>query len=132
MRQVRPYLMGASCDQIHFHQCQTILLVLREHLVACNHGLAAGERLVLDPDHLCLLVALMVGFQLGGLLLRYTHSHAEIGLLQFSVLDFLIEYAQAFGVLCADNYTRGIAVYAVAQGRCEAQLAVRVVFALVV
>ena len=57
----------------------------------------------------------------GGRAGRSVHN-AKIALVDFAILDLLVQNAQCLRVLCGNDNAAGIAVDAVAQGRCKGVL----------
>ena len=124
--------MRPSCYQPDLQKRKRTVFARFKHSVLRCHRLVVRRFCIGYFYHLGLLAALVVSCQCVLFFRRNADRHAEIPLVYLPVLDLLVEDTQALGVLCADDYTARVAVYAVAQRRHERVLRLRVIFALVI
>ena len=128
--EMRPYLMSPAREQLDLNEAQAA--VLGEDGVLCAYLLCALGAALADGDLVFLLILGEPALEHAALLLHGAVDNAEIIFLQLPVLELLVEYTQALGVLSGDDYAPGVAVDAVDERRGEGLLVPWVVFAFLI
>ena len=108
-------LVGAARQQTAFHQRQPAPAF--ESPVKGDGGLAAGHRLVEEPNLLFGLVFQQEALNFSLRLLGPAHGDAKVGLFQLVGPDLLVDDPQGLRVLGGDDDTAGVPVDPVAQRR---------------
>ena len=109
---MRADLVGAAGDQIALDQRQ--LVGLAQNVVFGDRGAGAFDLRAVDGDAVLVGMTQDKAAQFALARTNPAAHRAEIGLVQFAVAYFLVEYAQSLGSLGGDDDAAGAAVDAVA------------------